>query len=63
MPLMYVSHVTPAYAALWMLEINCGVLYVCRPWIRLGSFPSLIRRFSAKVTLLSLKYRYNVLQL
>jgi len=46
------------YSALWMLETNTGVLHVCRRWIRLGSFPLLIRRFWVKVTLQSLRFRY-----
>jgi len=46
------------YSSLWMPKINTGVLHVCRLWIRLGSFPLLIRRFWAKVTLQSLRFRY-----
>ena len=46
------------YSSLWMLETNTGVLHVCRRWIRLGSFPLLIRRFWVKVTLQSLRFRY-----
>ncbi|AQK67198.1 shepherd-like1 [Zea mays] len=45
------------YSALWMVEINCGVLHVCRHWIRSGSFPLLIRKFWVKVTLQSLRFR------